>query len=145
MSVPPRPLSTMPLQVAFSWLASSAQLYASRGYRLRDAALPTCLTCVKIVGCDVSGKCCLYRFTLNSTNTGMHDKYTNLRAYPSLSMRKRERERYLTKDYCKIRINFTQAVWIMLWYVDRGHVFSVVCFETVEKRKWYHRTQCSPP
>ena len=50
---PPCP-SKLPLP---GWrLFGSTQLYASIRYRLRDAALPTCLTCAKIVECDVSDK-----------------------------------------------------------------------------------------
>jgi hypothetical protein len=59
----------LPVPVGVFW----AQLiYASR--RLRDAALPTCLTCAKIVGCDVSDK---YMYTLHSRNICVAHEYTH--------------------------------------------------------------------
>ena len=60
--------SKLPVPVGVFW----AQLiYASR--RLSNAALPTCLTCAKIAGCDVSDK---YIYTVHSSNMCVESEYT---------------------------------------------------------------------
>ena len=56
-------------------LFGPTQLYASRRYRLRDAALPTCLTCAKVVECDVSDKCTCSIQEIRVFNICMLDDY----------------------------------------------------------------------
>ena len=75
MSVPPCPLSTLPAcpsKLPVPVGVFRAQLiYASRRL-IRDAALPTCLTCAKMTQCDVSDK---YTFTLHSRNLFAERRY----------------------------------------------------------------------